>query len=280
MTSITTSIEELQCIAQRLRAEVLTMVYQAGEGHPGGSLSAADLLAALYFRVLRINPLQPEWPERDRFILSKGHAAPILYAALAERGYFPKEQLKAFRQIDSILQGHPDMHKTPGVDITTGTLGQGLSDGLGMALGGRVLEKDFRVYVLLGDGEMQEGQVWEAIMAAGNWRLDHLTAIVDYNGLQNDGALAHIQPLEPLADKWRAFGWRVLEIDGHDMAQIVSALESIPAAAGQPTVILARTVKGKGVSFMEGVAGWHGKAPNQAQYQQAMAEIGGEHARN
>ncbi|NMB90864.1 MAG: transketolase [Chloroflexi bacterium] len=273
-------MEELQCIAQRLRAEVLTMVYQAGEGHPGGSLSAADLLAALYFRVLRINPLQPEWPERDRFILSKGHAAPILYAALAERGYFPKEQLKAFRQIDSILQGHPDMHKTPGVDITTGTLGQGLSDGLGMALGGRVLEKDFRVYVLLGDGEMQEGQVWEAIMAAGNWRLDHLTAIVDYNGLQNDGALAHIQPLEPLADKWRAFGWRVLEIDGHDMAQIVSALESIPAAAGQPTVILARTVKGKGVSFMEGVAGWHGKAPNQAQYQQAMAEIGGEHARS
>ncbi len=270
------SVPELTQKARKIRRDILTMIYEAQAGHPGGSLSAADIVTALYFRIMRIDPQNPEWEDRDRFILSKGHACPVLYSALANRGYMPHEVIHTLRKLGSPLQGHADMRKAAGVDITTGSLGQGLSDGLGMALGARVLGKDFRVYVLLGDGEMQEGQVWEAVMAAANWNVDHLTAIVDRNRLQNDGVVADIMRVEPLTKKWESFGWQVVEIDGHNMAEIVAALERVPQTVGKPTVIIANTVKGKGVSFMENVPGWHGKAPNREQYLQAMQELGEE----
>ena len=273
--SLPLSIPELEEKARQIRRDIITMIHTAGAGHPGGSLSAADILTALYFRVMRVDPLAPDWPDRDRFILSKGHACPVLYSTLIEKGYMPHELLYTLRKMGSPLQGHADMRKAPGIDITTGSLGQGLSDGIGMALAGRLLGKDFRVYVLIGDGESQEGQVWEAAMAAPNLKLDHLTAIIDRNRLQNDGVVAQIQPVESLPDKFRAFGWNVIEIDGHNMAQIVAALESIPGITGQPTAIMANTVKGKGVSFMENVPGWHGKAPNKEETRMALEELGG-----
>jgi len=277
------------------------MIHTAQAGHPGGSLSAADIVTALYFRVMRLDPANPHWPDRDRFILSKGHACPVWYAALAERGFFDKAHLATLRKLDSILQGHADMKKTPGVDMTVGSLGQGICAGLGMALAGKLHGHDYHVFVMIGDGESQEGAVWEAAMAAPRWQLDNLTVIVDNNGIQNDTFTDDIMPVEPLADKWRAFRWNVVEIDGHNMEEIVAALEighrraqmdaedreasrsSAPVRGpsasstahrpGVPTVIIAKTVKGRGVSFMENAGAWHGAAPNDAQAQTALAEI-------
>lgn len=271
----TASITDLERIAAQVRREIIEMIYEARAGHPGGSLSAADIVTALYFRVMRIDPERPAWPDRDRFILSKGHACPVWYAALAVRGYFDRSHLGTLRKLNSILHGHPDMRKTPGIDMTVGSLGQGLSAGLGMALGARVLGRDFRVWVMVGDGELQEGSIWEAAMAGAKWRLDHLTVIVDNNRIQNDSFTDLTMPVAPVADKWRAFGWNVLEIDGHRMAQVVEALEAARDARGLPTVIVASTVKGKGVSFMENVPEWHGKAPNAEQARQALAELAG-----
>lgn len=267
------SIAELKAMAQIIRRDIITMIHTAQAGHPGGSLSAADIVTALYFRVMRIDPTNPRWPDRDRFILSKGHACPVWYAALAERGFFDKAHLATLRKLDSILQGHADMKKTPGVDMTVGSLGQGICAGLGMALAGKLHGKDYRVYVMVGDGECQEGAVWEAAMAAPRWQLDNLTVIVDNNGIQNDTFTRDVIPVEPLAEKWRAFRWNVIEIDGHKMEEIVSALEAVKTIKGAPTVIIARTVKGRGVSFMENAPAWHGAAPNDAQAQAALAEI-------
>lgn len=262
--------------AAELRGLAVRMVHLAGSGHLGGALSSADIVTALYFSVLRVNPARPDWPERDRFVLSKGHSCPIVYAALARRGYFPEEELWTLRKLGSRLQGHPDMRKTPGVDATTGSLGQGISVAVGMALAAQADDAPYRVYALLGCGEMQEGQVWEAAMAAAHYRLDRLAAIVDYNGLQLDGTNHEIMEIAPLADKWRAFGWHVQEIDGHDMRRILSALEAAALVRGQPSVIIARTVKGKGVSFMENQVGWHAGAPTREQCEQALAELAGE----
>ena len=267
------SIADLERMAATIRCDIIEMITTAQAGHPGGSLSATDIVTALYFRVMRLDPQHPDWPDRDRFILSKGHACPVWYAALAERGYFDKAHLGTLRRLNSILQGHPDMRKTPGIDMTAGSLGQGLSVGLGMALSGKLRKKDYHVWVVIGDGETQEGSIWEAAMAAANWQVDNLTAILDRNGLQNDTYVADIQPLEPLADKWRAFGWHVIEIDGHDMAQVVEALETAKTIKGQPTLILAHTIKGKGVSFMENVPEWHGKAPCIEEAECALDEI-------
>ena len=266
-------IEELKNMAVTIRCDIINMIHTANAGHPGGSLSATDVVTALYFRLMRLDPENPDWPDRDRFILSKGHACPVWYAALAERGYFDKAHLGTLRRMGSILQGHPDMRKTPGIDMTAGSLGQGLSAGLGMALSGKLHGKDYHVWVVVGDGEIQEGSVWEAAMAAAKWRVDNLTAILDRNHLQNDYCVDDEMPIEPVADKWRAFGWNVVEIDGHDMEQIVKALEEAKSFSGAPTIIIAHTVKGKGVSFMENVAEWHGRAPCQEEADQALEEI-------
>ncbi|MBI4297171.1 MAG: transketolase [Chloroflexi bacterium] len=249
------------------------MLAEAGSGHPGGSLSAVDILTALYFRIMRHNPRQPRWPDRDRFILSKGHAAPALYAALAEAGYFPVEELRMLRRLGSPLQGHTDMTATPGVEMSSGSLGQGLSFGLGVALAARLDGKDYRVYVLLGDGECDEGQVWEATMAASHLRMDNIAAIVDRNQLQLDGWTRDIMSLEPLAEKWRAFGWHCLEVDGHDVEAVVSALEASRQVKGKPTVIIAHTIKGKGVSFMENNVDFHGRSPNAQELAKALEEL-------
>lgn len=265
-------IEELKAKALTIRQDVLNMIYTAKAGHPGGSLSAVDVVTALYFHVMNVDPKDPDAPDRDRFILSKGHSCPALYAALAERGFFDKGQLNTLRQYHSILQGHPDMNKVPGLDMTTGSLGNGLSIGVGMALSGRLHHQDYMTYVMLGDGECQEGMVWEAAMAANHHRLKNLVAIVDCNGVQINGWVNDILRIEPLADKWKAFGWSVLEIDGHDMRQILTALHDARAMRC-PTAILARTVKGKGVSFMEDNSAWHGAAPNMEQFVQAMKDI-------
>jgi len=267
------SVEELEKMAVIIRCDIIDMICTAAAGHPGGSLSAADVVTALYFRIMRIDPQNPGWPDRDRFILSKGHACPVWYAALAERGYFDKSHLKTLRQMGSILQGHPDMRKTPGIDMTTGSLGHGLSAGLGMALSGKLQQKDYHVFVIIGDGESQEGSIWEASMAAPNFKLDNLTAILDYNHLQNDYSVDDIMPIHPAVDKWRAFGWHVLDIDGHDMAQVVAALEEAKSHKGKPTMIVANTVKGKGVSYMENVCEWHGRAPCQEEAEQALEEL-------
>ncbi|RPF46837.1 transketolase [Thermodesulfitimonas autotrophica] len=263
---------ELERKACAIRQDVIRMLTAAGSGHPGGSLSAVEILTALYFQVLRVDPRQPDDPERDRFILSKGHACPALYATLAERGFFPLSWLEDLRRLGSPLQGHPDMRKVPGVEMSTGSLGQGLSVGVGMALAGRLRESGYRVYVLLGDGECQEGQVWEAAMAAAHYRLRNLVAIVDRNGLQIDGPTEEVLALEPLADKWKAFGWSVITVNGHDFGELLSAFESV-GYARRPTAIIARTVKGKGVSFMENQVDWHGKAPNREQGEQALKEL-------
>lgn len=267
------SIPELEGIARKLRRHIITMISTAGSGHPGGSLSAADIVTALYFDIMKHDPANPHWPDRDRFILSKGHAAPVLYAALAECGYFPLEWLTTLRKTGACLQGHTDSTLTPGVDASAGSLGQGLSIGIGMALAARLDNKDYRTYVLLGDGECDEGQVWEAAMFAPNYKLDNLTAIVDFNTLQLDGFTRDIMNLEPFIAKWAAFKWEVIEINGHDMQQIIDAIRKAQTIKGKPTVIVAHTIKGKGVSFMENNVDWHGKAPNKSETEMALKEL-------
>ena len=265
--------KQLALTAAKARLLGLDMVYGAASGHLGGSFSAMDLLTVLYQNVMQVDPADPSDPDRDRFVLSKGHCTPALYPTLALRGYFPTEELKLFRSVNGHMSGHAEMHHVKGVDMSTGSLGQGISAAVGMALAGKLDRKNYRVYTLLGDGEIEEGQVWEAAMSAAKFHLDNLCAIVDVNGLQIDGATADVMPSEPLDKKWEAFGWHVISCDGHDYQAIVAAFEQARAVKGQPTVLLARTVKGRGVSFMENNAGWHGKAPNAEQYEQAKAEL-------
>ena len=273
VTDVVRSVEELQSVGRKIRRHIVTMTAEAGSGHPGGSLSAVEIVTALYFRVMRYDPRDPSWPDRDRFILSKAHACPVLYAALAEAGYFPVEELMTFRKLNSRLQGHAHV-KTPGVEMSGGSLGQGLSFGIGTALAARLDDRPTHTYVLLGDGECDEGQVWEAAMAAAHYKLDGLTAFVDRNHIQNDRWTHEVIELEPLADKWRAFGWHTLEIDGHDIHQVLKALVEGSRTKGRPTMVIATTVKGKGVSFMENNPDFHGKAPNKEQLAQALREIG------
>ncbi len=263
----------LEAIACRVRMGVIEGTHAAKSGHPGGSLSAADLMTYLYFCEMDIRPEEPDWSERDRFVLSKGHAAPVLYSALAERGYFPREDLLTLRHIGSHLQGHPALGKTPGVDMSTGSLGQGVSAAVGMALGGKLGHRDFRVYTLLGDGELAEGQVWEAMMSAAHYKLDNLVVIVDYNGLQIDGRVTDVMNPQPLDEKFRAFGLFTQTIDGHDFDEIEGALDRAKLERGRPSAIIMNTVKGRGVSFMEDQAGWHGKGPNDEEYERAMGEL-------
>jgi len=267
------SVAEMGAAAKRLRRHIITMTGKAGSGHPGGSLSAAEIVTALYFKVLSHKPQDPCWPDRDRFILSKGHAAPLLYAILAERGYFPADELFTLRQLDSRLQGHTDCTLTPGVEMSAGSLGQGLSFAIGVSLAGRLSAQAYRVYVLLGDGECDEGQVWEAAMAAAHFKLDNLVAIVDNNGQQIDGWNRDVMNLAPFNKKWQAFGWHVIEVDGHDFTQLVQAFDQAKLVKGQPTVIIAHTIKGKGVSFMENNPDFHGKAPTATEVEKALKEL-------
>ena len=266
------TIPELEVQARGIRRLIIQMLAQAGSGHPGGSLSAADLITALYSNVLRFNPADLQWPDRDRFHMSKGHACPLWYAVLAQSGYFEKEKLFTLRKFGSILQGHPD-RKTPGVESASGSLGQGLSIALGMSLAARVDKKDYRVYCLLGDGEVQEGSVWEAAMACAHFSCSNLCAILDFNGCQIDGRCEDIMGLEPLAAKWQAFGWQVIQINGHNMQEILDAYDQAKMNKDKPSIIIARTVKGKGVSFMEGVVGFHGRAPTPDEAQRALKEL-------
>lgn len=265
--------KELQIIAARVRKNAVTGVYYAKSGHPGGSLSVADVLTYLYFEELRVDPKNPNDPNRDRFVLSKGHCAPGLYGVLAERGFFAPEEMSNLRKIGHFLQGHPDMKRVPGVDMSTGSLGQGVSVANGMALAAKLDKKDYRVYTVTGDGELEEGQVWEAAMFAPHFGLDNLTLFVDNNGLQIDGEVTKVMNPTPIKEKYEAFGWHVIEIDGHDFTEIERAVQEAKATKGKPTAIVCKTVKGKGVSFMEGQAGWHGVAPDEAQYQAAAAEL-------
>jgi len=267
------STAELREMSKKLRRHVITMIATAGSGHPGGSLSAADIITALYFKVLRHNPQDPQWSDRDRFILSKGHAAPILYAALAETGYFPVAELATLRKLNSHLQGHADRKFTPGVEMSSGSLGMGLSFAIGVALAARLDSKDYRTCVLLSDGECEEGQTWEAILSAAHFKLDNLTAIVDYNGIQLSGWTRDIMNLEPFTQKWQAFGWHTIDIDGHDFDQILSAYQEAEKIKGKPAVIVAHTIKGKGVSFMENNVAFHGKAPTQKEAERALKEL-------
>lgn len=266
-------ILELEEKARQLRLDSLDMIYRRKAGHPGGSLSAAEIVAALFFYKLRLDPARPDWPERDRFILSKGHASAVLYAALARRGFFPLEDLKRWGELECHLQGHPDRLKTPGVDMTSGLLGHGVAIGAGLALAARLNKLSYRTYALLGDGECQAGVVWEGAMTAAKYRLANLTVIVDYNDVQLDGPVHTIMPVEPLAEKWRAFNWSVLEINGHNLRQVLEALDLAEEIHNRPTVIIARTTKGKGVSFMENEAYWHGVPPNDEQFRGAVAEL-------
>lgn len=263
-------------MARRIRTDVIKAISQAGSGHPGGSLSAADIITALYFGEMRIDPADPKMKGRDKFILSKGHAAPVQYAALGERGFFPVEDMMSLRKLGSPFQGHPNMHRVPGIEMSTGSLGQGFSVSVGMALANKMDGDPGRIYVLLGDGELQEGIVWEAAMAAGHYGLDDLCAIVDWNGLQIDGPNDEVMRVRPIDQKFEAFGWHAVTIDGHDFDQIFGALDEAKQHKGQPTVIVARTHKGRGVSFMEDQAGWHGKAPDAEQCAEALKELGGE----
>lgn len=266
--------QELAKVANEVRKGVVTAVHAAKSGHPGGSLGVADIMTYLYFEEMNIDPADPRKADRDRFVLSKGHAAPGLYSVLANRGYFPVEELETLRHIGSRLQGHPNMNDTPGIDMSTGSLGQGISAAVGMALAAKHWGDGYRVYTLLGDGECEEGQVWEAAMFAGNHALDNLVAVVDHNGLQIDGTIDEVNSAMPLADKFRAFKWHVIELaDGNDMAQIEAAFAEAREVTGAPVAIIAETVKGKGVSFMENQVGWHGKAPNDEQFEQAMAGL-------
>lgn len=260
-------------MAKRLRRHVITMITTAGSGHPGGSLSAADIVTALYFKVLRHDPENPQWSERDRFVLSKGHAAPVLYAALAEAGYFSVTELATLRKMDSRLQGHTDRTLTPGVEMSAGSLGIGLSFAIGISLAARLDSKTYRTYALLSDGECEEGQTWEAALAAAHFRLDNLTAMVDCNGMQLSGWTRDIMNLEPLIRKWQAFGWHAIDIDGHDFEQILAAFPEAEKTKGKPTVIIARTIKGKGVSFMENNVSFHGKAPTREEAEKALKEL-------
>jgi len=263
----------LALTAAKARLLGVEMVYTAQSGHPGGSMSAMDVLTALYFNVMNVNPADPKNPDRDRFVMSKGHCSPAVYPVLALRGFFPVEDLKMFRSIDGHMSGHVEMKHNPGVDMSTGSLGQGISTAVGMALAGKVAKKDYRVYSILGDGEVAEGQVWEAMMAAAKYKLDNLCAVVDVNGLQIDGKTCDVMPTEPLDKKFESFGWHVIKIDGHNFDEILAAFEEAKTVKGQPTMILAKTVKGKGISFMENNAGWHGKAPNAEQFEIAKAEL-------
>jgi len=265
-------ISGLQAKAKEIRRDIIAMLCRSSSGHPGGSLSSADLITALYFAVLRHDPKNPQWQDRDRFHMSKGHCCPLWYAVLAHAGYFPKENLLTLRKLGSMLQGHPD-RRTPGIEAASGSLGQGLSIALGMALAGKLDKKDYRVYCLLGDGETQEGNIWEAAMAAGHYHCDQLCAILDYNGMQIDGKTSDVMTLEPVVDKWRAFGWHTIEICGHDMKAILSAYEQAATLKGKPTIIIARTTKGKGVSFMENVCSFHGCAPTQQEADKAFEEL-------
>ena len=276
-------LDEMAVIAKRIRRHIVAIIGKAGSGHPGGSLSAVEIVTALYFNVLRHDPANPGWEDRDRLIVSKGHAAPLIYAGLAECGYFPLKELETLRTPGSCLQGHCDATLTPGVEMSSGSLGQGLSFGIGVALAGRLDRRDYRVYVLLGDGECDEGQVWEAAMAgphfsvktggAGPSKLDNLVAIVDHNRLQIDGWNSEVMNIEPLADKWSAFGWHTIEIDGHDLVQVLGAFHLAEEVKGKPTAIVARTVKGKGVSFMEDNVDFHGKAPTPVEVERALREL-------
>ncbi|MCL2099289.1 MAG: transketolase [Oscillospiraceae bacterium] len=259
--------------AKEIRKGALTAVYSANSGHPGGSLSIADILSYLFFEKLNINAAEPNDPDRDRFVLSKGHTAPALYAVLAEKGYFPKEDLKTFRHSKSYLQGHPDMKGVPGVDMTTGSLGLGVSAACGMAKSAKIFNQNYRVYAILGDGELQEGQVWEAAMFAGHYKLDNLCLFIDFNGLQIDGDITKVMDPTPIDEKYKAFGFNVININGHDFDEIDNAAKQAEAFKGKPTAIICRTIKGKGVSFMENKAEWHGTAPNKEQYESAMAEL-------
>ncbi|HSW58344.1 MAG TPA: transketolase [Dehalococcoidales bacterium] len=266
-------MDEMQNYARKIRRDIVTMIGSAGSGHPGGSLSSVEILTVLYFGVMRHDPQNPNWEERDRFILSKGHAAPVLYSTLCQSGYLPEAELCTLRKIDSRLQGHPECHITPGVEMSAGALGQGLSFGIGMALAGRLDKKDYYTYVLLGDGELNEGQIWEAAMAASHFKLDHLIAIVDNNRLQIDGWTKDVMNVEPLKDKWASFGWEVFEADGHDIPDLTGVLEKARQVQGKPSVIIARTVKGKGVSYMENNADFHGKAPTADELKIALKEL-------
>lgn len=268
-----TKVEGLANIANDIRIEIIEQVYNANSGHPGGSLSCADILAVLYFNQMNIDSENPNAKGRDRFVLSKGHCAPALYATLARKGYFDKELLKGFRKVESNLQGHPDMKKVPGVDMSTGSLGQGLSAAVGMAIGSKMEHEGYRVYCLLGDGELEEGQVWEAAMSASKNKLDNLCAIVDYNTLQIDGNVEEVAGLIDIKEKFESFGFNVIEVNGHDIEALIHAFNSAKHQKDMPSVIIARTIKGKGVSFMEGKAEWHGKAPNQEQYEEAINEL-------
>jgi len=271
----TNDLEKLSAICKDVRADIVKMTAAAGSGHPGGSLSAVELMTALYFKVMRHRPQEPKWPDRDRFILSKGHACPVLYSVMARTGYFPVEELLTLRKLGSRLQGHPSSKALPALEVSSGSLGQGLSIANGLALAAKINKQDYRVYSLHGDGELQEGQIWEAAMTAAHYKLDNVCAIIDYNGLQIDGAVEKVMGLAPLAAKWQAFNWHTIEIDGHDFNQVLAAYEEAKNTKGKPTVIIARTVKGKGVSFMENAAGWHGKAPNQEELQKALRDIYG-----
>ncbi|MDD6255497.1 MAG: transketolase [Eubacteriales bacterium] len=273
---MTADINFLKKKANDIRIDIIREIHAAGSGHPGGSLSAADIITYLYFAEMNVDPADPEKQDRDRFVLSKGHAAPALYAALAEKGFFPKETLMTLRKLRSILQGHPDKKKVPGIDMSTGSLGQGISAAVGMALAAKTDGSTSRVYAVLGDGELQEGIVWEAAMAAAHYRLDNLTAFIDWNGLQIDGKNDDVMTVAPVGEKFLAFGWNVQMIDGHDFEQIAQAVENAKKITGCPQMIVAKTVKGKGVSFMENEAGWHGKAPSDEQAKQAVEELGGE----
>ena len=271
--SSSASLKEMEALAKRMRRHIVTIIGKAGSGHPGGSLSAVEIVSTLYFRVLRHKPQDPQWTDRDRFILSKGHAAPLLYAVLAECGYFPVAELATLRQLDSRLQGHTDRNLTPGVEMSAGALGQGLSFAIGVALAGRLNAQSYRVYVLLGDGECNEGQIWEAAMAAAHFKVDNLTAIVDRNRLQLDGWCCDVMDSEPFAQKWWAFGWQVIEVDGHDFTQLGRAFTRAKKIKGKPTVIIAHTIKGKGVSFMENNPDFHGKAPTAEEVEIALKEL-------
>ncbi len=268
------TIKELEEIARQIRIDLLEMIYTRKSGHPGGSLSAADIITALFFHQMRIDPERPNWENRDRFILSKGHACSTLYAVLAKKGFFPEQICDAWGQIGCCLQGHPDRIKTPGVDMTSGCLGHGINIAAGLCLAARLKGQDYRTYVLLGDGEIQAGILWEGAMLAGKYKLDTLIAVMDYNRVQLDGTVEDIMPIEPVRAKWEAFNWAVMEIDGHNMKQIVDALDKATEAKGKPTIIIASTVKGKGVSYMEGKSEWHGKVPGDEEFKQAMKELG------
>ena len=269
-------IEFLNEKARELRCNIISMIHAAKSGHPGGSLSAADIMTVLYWNELRVKPQDPKWPERDRVILSKGHTCPVIYAALAMKGFFDMSVLQTLRKMGSILQGHPDMKKVPGLDMTSGSLGQGLSVGVGMAIGAKADRLDSRVYVILGDGEIQEGQIWEAAMSAAKYKLDNLVAIVDVNNLQVDGFCSDIMSIEPADQKWEAFGWETIRIDGHDIRQILDAFAKAKQVKGRPVCIIAETVKGKGVDYMENVCEWHGMSPNDEECQRALCQLKGE----